>query len=114
MTTRIFCEARPERTPTGATAENGATAVLKLADARAVVAVGSARGGVGKSAVCVNVATQIAGYWNTTTSTSPTVSLLRRIPEQPWNDAFGLNYAGTSDATTSAGSGGASSCTQGT
>jgi hypothetical protein len=58
--------------------------------------------------------TQIAGYWNTTTSTSPIVSLLRRIPEQPWNDAFGLNYEGTSDATTAAGSGGTSSCTQGT
>jgi ATP-binding protein involved in chromosome partitioning len=60
LTTRIFCEARPERTPTGAIAENGATALLKLADVRAVVAVGSARGGVGKSAVCVNVAAALA------------------------------------------------------
>jgi ATP-binding protein involved in chromosome partitioning len=60
LATRIFCEARPERTPTGATAENGAAVLLKLADVRAVVAVGSARGGVGKSAVCVNVAAALA------------------------------------------------------
>lgn len=60
MATRIFCEARPERTPTGATAENGAAVLLKLADVRAVVAVGSARGGVGKSAVCVNIAAALA------------------------------------------------------
>jgi ATP-binding protein involved in chromosome partitioning len=60
LATRIFCEARPERTPTGATAENAAASVLKLADARAVVAVGSARGGVGKSAICVNVAAALA------------------------------------------------------
>ena len=59
--------------------------------------------------------TQAATYWNTTSSSSPTVSLLRRIPEQPWNDAFGLNYGGTVNSdTTSAGSGGPSNCTQGT
>lgn len=60
MTTRIFCEARPERTPTSANAENGAAAVLKLPDVGAVVAVASARGGVGKSAVCVNIAAALA------------------------------------------------------
>ena len=60
MATRIFCEARPERTPTSASAENGAAAVLKLPDVGAVVAVASARGGVGKSAVCVNIAAALA------------------------------------------------------
>ncbi len=60
MATRIFCEARPEGTPINAGAEKGAAAVLKLADVRAVVAVGSARGGVGKSAICVNVAAALA------------------------------------------------------
>ena len=58
---------------------------------------------------------QLATYWNTTSSSSPTVSLLRPIPEQPWNDSFGLNYVTTDlDTVTSAGSGGPSSCTQGT
>ena len=58
---------------------------------------------------------QLATYWNTTSSSSPTVSLLQPIPEQPWNDSFGLNYVATElDTVTSAGSGGPSSCTQGT
>ena len=58
---------------------------------------------------------QFATYWNTSTSSSPTLSLLQPIPEQPWNDSFGLNYVTTDlDAATSAGSGGPSSCTQGT
>ena len=60
MTTRIFCESRPEATPAGAGADNGVAAILKVAAARAVVAVASARGGVGKSAICVNVAAALA------------------------------------------------------
>jgi ATP-binding protein involved in chromosome partitioning len=60
LATRIFCEARSARTPVGASADNGATAILKLAEVRAVVAVASARGGVGKSAICVNVAAALA------------------------------------------------------
>lgn len=60
-------------------------------------------------------AAQIDTYWNTAGSTSPTVSILQPIPEQPWNDAFGLNVGGAvNDSLTSAGSGGASNCTQGT
>jgi len=60
LTTRIFCEARSEGTPAGASAENGAAALLKLPEVRAVVAVASAKGGVGKSAICVNVAAALA------------------------------------------------------
>ncbi len=60
LTTRIFCESRPETTPAGVSADNGAAAILRLADARAVVALASARGGVGKSAICVNVAAAVA------------------------------------------------------
>lgn len=60
LTTRIFCESRPATTPASARADNGAAAILKVADARAVVAVASARGGVGKSAICVNVAAALA------------------------------------------------------
>ncbi len=60
MATRIFCEARSEGTPVGASAENGAAALLKLPEVRAVVAIASARGGVGKSAICVNLAAALA------------------------------------------------------
>ena len=60
MATRIFCEARPEGALINASIERDAPAVLKLADVRAVVAVGSARGGVGKTAICVNVAAALA------------------------------------------------------
>lgn len=60
MATRIFCEARSGQTPADARAENGATAPLKLPEVRAVVAVASAKGGVGKSALCVNVAAALA------------------------------------------------------
>ena len=58
MATRIFCEARSGGTP-AVSAENGA-ALLKLPEVRAVVAIASARGGVGKSAICVNVAASLA------------------------------------------------------
>lgn len=60
MATRIFCKARAEGTPAGASAENGAAALLKLPEVRAVVAIASARGGVGKSAIGVNVAAALA------------------------------------------------------
>jgi len=35
--------------------------------------------------------TQLSTYWSTSSTTSPTVSLLQTIPEQAWNDYFGLN-----------------------
>ena len=64
---------------------------------------------------------QLATYWNLTSSSQPVTSLLTRIPEQPWNNAFGLNLytAGVYNPakfpiTIVAGSGGASSCTTGT
>ena len=60
MATRIFCEARSERAAADAGAENGAAAILKPVETRAVVAFASARGGVGKSAICVNVAAALA------------------------------------------------------
>lgn len=60
------------------------------------------------------LSTQISGYWNTTpTNSSPTVSLLGYIPEQPWNASqYGLNiidyYNATGSTTISGGGGGAS------
>ena len=61
---------------------------------------------------------QLATYWNATpTDSTPTVSLLSKIPEQPWNNSqYGLNlysyYASSGDTATTiaAGSGGASTC----
>lgn len=57
---------------------------------------------------------QIAGYWGTTaTNSSPTVSLIKTIPEQPWNASqFGLNiidYYNVTGSTTIAGGGGGAS-----
>ena len=59
--------------------------------------------------------TQLATYWNTTPSQTPTTSILSVIPEQPWNDSqYGLNlgsvYTQTDGEQTSiaGGSGGAS------
>jgi len=54
--------------------------------------------------------------WNTTLSTSPAVSLLKPLPEQPWNDSqYGLNIVTfyqdetySTETTIAAGSGGAS------
>ncbi|HWZ51039.1 MAG TPA: Ig-like domain repeat protein [Granulicella sp.] len=63
------------------------------------------------------ITTQLGTYWAnangqlTTSNSTPAVSLLTRIPEQPWNDSqYGLNiFPYTSGATTiSAGGGGAS------
>lgn len=59
MATRIFCAAL-KATPISAGIENGVAPVMKLAGVRAVVAVGSARGGVGKTAICVNLAAALA------------------------------------------------------
>ena len=57
---------------------------------------------------------QVNTYWNTTGTVTPSTSLLYPVPEQPWNDAFGLNVGGAvSNLTTSSGGGGASSCVQG-
>ena len=59
--------------------------------------------------------TQLSGYWNTTASNSTaTVSLLKPIPEQPWNDSqYGLDLfdynANTGSSTVAGGSGGKSS-----
>jgi trimeric autotransporter adhesin len=59
---------------------------------------------------------QIGNYWNLNATSQPAVSLMQPVPEQPWNEAFGLNLddAGVYDpsrngATIVAGSGGASS-----
>jgi hypothetical protein len=57
------------------------------------------------------LAAQIATYWNTTPSNStPTVSLLQSVPEQPWNSSqYGLNfnsYYNTFQDTTIAAAGG--------
>jgi hypothetical protein len=35
--------------------------------------------------------TQLATYWSASSSTAPAVSLLQYVPEQVWNDFFGLN-----------------------
>jgi len=60
--------------------------------------------------------TELATYWNMTPSglTSPATSLLKPVPEQPWNQAFGLDlYDGgvynPNQPSIVAGSGGASS-----
>ncbi len=60
------------------------------------------------------LSSQIAGYWNTTPSnTTPAVSLLGYIPEQPWNSSqYGLNfnsyYNSYQSTTIASGGGGAS------
>src|SRR5438876_6188901 len=62
---------------------------------------------------------ELATYWNLTPAKLPSTSLLKPIPEQPWNRPFGLNLSTTGvydppPATIVAGSGGASSCASGT
>ena len=61
---------------------------------------------------------QLATFWNLTPARLPATSLLKPIPEQPWNHAFGLNLStegvySSDSPTIVAGSGGASSCTSG-
>ena len=65
---------------------------------------------------------ELATYWDLTPTDimAPATSLLKPVPEQPWNRAFGLNlYDGgvydpsTNGATIVGGSGGASSCSSG-
>ncbi len=63
--------------------------------------------------------TQLETYWDTVQTIFPTTSLLQPVPEQPWNEPFGLNLAdggvfnsGFPDIV--AGSGGPSSCATGT
>lgn len=56
---------------------------------------------------------QIGNYWNLNATSQPAVSLLQPVPEQPWNEAFGLNLADAgvydpNSPTIVAGSGGAS------
>ena len=64
---------------------------------------------------------ELATYWNLTPTGigAPATPLLKPIPEQPWNQAFGLDlYDGgvynASNSTIVGGRGGASSCTTGT
>lgn len=62
--------------------------------------------------------TQLSTYWNLTQTEFPATSLLLPVPEQPWNQPFGLNLSTggiySADAPTIVGgSGGASSCTSG-
>jgi hypothetical protein len=61
---------------------------------------------------------ELGTYWNLTPSTLPTTSLLKPVPEQPWNFPFGLNTTTKGVFNSSfpfivAGSGGASSCSSG-
>jgi subtilase family serine protease len=63
--------------------------------------------------------TQLETYWDTVATIYPTTSLLQSVPEQPWNDPFGLNLddggifnSGFPDIV--AGSGGPSNCATGT
>jgi trimeric autotransporter adhesin len=63
-------------------------------------------------------AASLANYWTTSPTQLPAVSLLKPIPEQPWNDSqFGLNALNFNQLTESTsiagGSGGASNCATG-
>jgi subtilase family serine protease len=63
--------------------------------------------------------TQLAMYWDTVPTIFPTTSLLQPVPEQAWNQSFGLNLAdgGAYDSSFPeivAGSGGPSNCATGT
>ena len=61
---------------------------------------------------------QLQTYWDSVATLYPTTSLLQPVPEQPWNQAFGLDlYSGgvynPNASTIVAGSGGPSSCSTG-
>jgi subtilase family serine protease len=61
---------------------------------------------------------QLDTYWDTVQTIFPTTSLLQPIPEQPWNDPFGLNLANggvyqPGNPNIVAGSGGPSTCATG-
>jgi trimeric autotransporter adhesin len=63
--------------------------------------------------------TELGTYWNLTVAKLPSASLLKPIPEQPWNRPFGLNLFDNGvynppPPTIIAGSGGASNCISGT
>ena len=62
--------------------------------------------------------TQLESYWNMVPTIFPTTSLLQPVPEQPWNDSFGLDlYNGgvynPNVPTIVGGSGGPSNCSTG-
>ena len=61
---------------------------------------------------------ELATFWNLTPAKLPSTSLLKPVPEQPWNRAFGLNLSTNGiynppPPTIIAGSGGASNCATG-
>jgi len=56
---RIFCEA-PDRASLNGGTESSVPTLRRRPDARSVVAVASGRGGVGKSAICINMAAALA------------------------------------------------------
>lgn len=63
--------------------------------------------------------TQLETYWDTVATIFPTTSLLQPVPEQAWNDPFGLNLASggvynSNIPSIVAGSGGPSNCARGT
>jgi subtilase family serine protease len=63
--------------------------------------------------------TQLQTYWDTVATIYPTTSLLQPVPEQPWNDPFGLNLDDGGSYNSGipnivAGSGGPSNCATGT
>ena len=63
--------------------------------------------------------TQLETYWDTVQTIFPTTSLLQPVPEQTWNEPFGLNLAdggvyNSGIPTIVAGSGGPSNCATGT
>ena len=63
--------------------------------------------------------TQLETYWDTVPTIFPTTSLLQPVPEQAWNQSFGLNLAdggvyNPNAPSIVAGSGGPSNCASGT
>jgi len=61
---------------------------------------------------------ELQTYWDMVATIFPTTSLLQTIPEQPWNDSFGLNLANggvynANNPSIAAGSGGPSNCVTG-